>query len=390
LYDFLTDGFAAVLYNEHRLNVVDPKGGPVPRHERTGGNSSMKAHKLLLAVVIVLSLFLAGPIPPAQAQWGMVIDSFDTNLAVLVWPTFPGFPDPNWATNPDGAVLGGERDIYVDRTGGSSAIFAESNGAESYLSHGQNPGVRGYSLVSWDGVDGNATSLNPVGLGGVDLTAPAGTSNAIALYITNCDLGAPVIVTVYTNGTDWSQATLNVPPSTYNTWFFLNYATDFAQHGGLGATWTNVGAVTLEIDGRATPDLDITIDLVAVGPAPTAVDLVSFTATPARSTIRVEWETATEIDNLGFNLYRAESAGGPWTQLNESLIPTQMPGSPAGAVYTFEDSNVQMGVTYFYRLEDVDVHGQSTFHGPVDATLRPDALDLLRPRLKSGDIGTNR
>jgi hypothetical protein len=127
-----------------------------------------------------------------------------------------------------------------------------------------------------------------------------------------------------------------------------------------------------------------------VGPAPTAVDLVSFTATPARSTIHVEWETATEIDNLGFNLYRAESAGGPWTQLNESLIPTQVPGSPVGAIYTFEDSNVQTGVTYFYRLEDVDVHGQSTFHGPVDATLKPDALDLLRPRAKSGATDTNR
>jgi hypothetical protein len=350
----------------------------------------MKAHKLLLGLVIVLSLFLAGPMPPAQAQWGSIIDSFDTDLAVLVWPTFPGFPDPNSGTNLDGAVLGGERDIYVDRTAGNSAIFAESNGAEGYLSHGQNPGVRGYSLFSWDGLDGNATSVNTDGLGGVNLTDPGGTSDAIALYIRSCDLGAPVIVTVYTNGTNWSQATLNVPPSTYNTWFFLNYATDFTQHGGSGATWTNVGAVTLEIDGRDTADLDITIDVVAVGPAPTAVDLVSFTATPARSTIHVEWETATEIDNLGFNLYRAESAGGPWTQLNESLIPTQVPGSPVGAIYTFEDSNVQTGVTYFYRLEDVDVHGQSTFHGPVDATLKPDALDLLRPRAKSGATDTNR
>jgi len=36
---------------------------------------------------------------------------------------------------------------------------------------------------------------------------------------------------------------------------------------------------------------------------PTAVDLAAFTATGQKDGILLEWETATEVDNLGFTLY---------------------------------------------------------------------------------------
>jgi hypothetical protein len=117
--------------------------------------------------------------------------------------------------------------------------------------------------------------------------------------------------------------------------------------------------------------------------APTAVNLVSFTAAPAPdgAAIALEWETATEIDNVGFNLYRAGSLDGLRTRLNASLIPSQAPGSPAGAVYAWLDESVTSGMTYYYWLEDVDVHGVATLHGPVTAELAP-AFRLLpaRPR----------
>jgi hypothetical protein len=63
------------------------------------------------------------------------------------------------------------------------------------------------------------------------------------------------------------------------------------------------------------------------------------------------------------------------------LIPGQMPGSPVGAVYTFLDDNVVTGMTYYYWLEDVDVYGVATPHGPVTAGLPPGRrLVLPRPR----------
>ena len=106
-------------------------------------------------------------------------------------------------------------------------------------------------------------------------------------------------------------------------------------------------------------------------PPPTAVTLVSFTARPRRDSILLRWETATELDNLGFHLYRAESPEGARTRLNADLIPSRNPGSPAGAVYTWRDRGAQPGVTYYYWLADVDVRGTTTLHGPETARVQP-------------------
>jgi hypothetical protein len=101
---------------------------------------------------------------------------------------------------------------------------------------------------------------------------------------------------------------------------------------------------------------------------PTAVTLASFSATPQAGGILIAWETAMEIDTVGFNLYRAQSPDGPYVKLNDTLIPSQSPGSVFGATYAWLDEGVQDGITYYYKLEDVEVSGQSTFHGPVSAT----------------------
>jgi len=54
---------------------------------------------------------------------------------------------------------------------------------------------------------------------------------------------------------------------------------------------------------------------------------------------------------------------------NSSLIPAQ--GSATkGASYEFIDTNVQNRKTYYYKLEDIDTNGNSTFHGTVKAVPR--------------------
>jgi len=106
----------------------------------------------------------------------------------------------------------------------------------------------------------------------------------------------------------------------------------------------------------------------AAGAAPpTAITLLSFSASGQDEHVVLNWETAAEIDNEGFNLWRAEAADGEYTKLNPSLIPAR--GNPdTGASYEYTDINVVKGVAYYYKLEDVDIHGVSTFHGPVSAT----------------------
>ena len=100
--------------------------------------------------------------------------------------------------------------------------------------------------------------------------------------------------------------------------------------------------------------------------APTSVTLADFSAVQQGDIVLLTWETNSELENRGFNLYRGTSAAGPDRQLNDTLIPSQSQGNPGGFIYTWEDrADLVPGTTYFYWIEDVDISGAATMHGPV-------------------------
>jgi hypothetical protein len=101
----------------------------------------------------------------------------------------------------------------------------------------------------------------------------------------------------------------------------------------------------------------------------TLITLSSFTAKASNGRAKLEWVTESELDNAGFNIYRAEAEDGEYVKLNDEIIPAR--GSETdGAKYVFIDKIAKNRKTYFYKLEDVDLFGVSTFHGPVSATPR--------------------
>ncbi len=112
--------------------------------------------------------------------------------------------------------------------------------------------------------------------------------------------------------------------------------------------------------------------------APTAVTLAALDAQQVADHVQVSWETVSELDNLGFNLYRGVSPDGWERQLNDALIPSQAPGSSGGHSYTWEDrAGLVSGQTYTYWLEDVDLNGATTLHGPVSVEFSaPTAVTL--------------
>jgi len=112
---------------------------------------------------------------------------------------------------------------------------------------------------------------------------------------------------------------------------------------------------------------------------PTAISLLSFTAQGDGDTVKVEWVTAQEVNHLGFHLYRSTSRGGPFTRLTETLI-TGSPFSTIGRSYIYEDTRVTPGTLYYYKLEDLDIYRNHTFHGPIcvdwDADGMPDDWEI--------------
>ena len=80
--------------------------------------------------------------------------------------------------------------------------------------------------------------------------------------------------------------------------------------------------------------------------------------------VLVEWSTASELDTAGFNLYRGDTSTGPFVQVNPELIPAS--SDPlAGSSYTYEDSEVRPGRTYYYQLEEVEIDGSTGRFGPI-------------------------
>jgi uncharacterized repeat protein (TIGR01451 family) len=101
---------------------------------------------------------------------------------------------------------------------------------------------------------------------------------------------------------------------------------------------------------------------------PTAVELVSFTATQEAGVVRLEWVTGSETDNLGFFLYRSARLNGERVKVNATLVEGQ--GTGAGAVYSYVDSSVGAGIWYYW-LEDVEFDGDTTIHGPARVAVKP-------------------
>jgi hypothetical protein len=115
--------------------------------------------------------------------------------------------------------------------------------------------------------------------------------------------------------------------------------------------------------------------IITVNPV-TSVILLSFTTQASADSVALAWKTASELDNAGFNLWRSTTIDGEYTKINDTLIPAK--GSvDMGASYEYVDSDIIKEVTYDYKLEDVDIHGVSTFHGPVVAM--PGANSIYLP-----------
>jgi subtilisin family serine protease len=104
------------------------------------------------------------------------------------------------------------------------------------------------------------------------------------------------------------------------------------------------------------------------GCAPTAVDLVDFRATSISQAIQLDWQTAQEINLLGFNLFRAEALDGPRVQITPEIIPAINPGQLRGNDYNYADTTAEVGKTYYYWVEWVGKRG-SELYGPVTASL---------------------
>lgn len=120
--------------------------------------------------------------------------------------------------------------------------------------------------------------------------------------------------------------------------------------------------------------------LITSQPVSAAVTLVYFRAAGSPTQISLEWETASEIDMVGFYILKSETLSGDYEPIS-SLIHS-LGDSFGGATYLHVDSSINQGQTYYYKLQVLDRNQNSEYFGPItgyagNETLTPTPTNTL-------------
>ncbi|MGO9113568.1 MAG: DUF11 domain-containing protein [Thermoguttaceae bacterium] len=202
-----------------------------------------------------------------QGTPGTTIDSFATTSQYVSGSVHGGKTGMSAESTPD--AIGGHRNLYVQLTTAGGAVDLGANSDwPGLLDFGADAASNGVFWVNWDGDNSNPAVLNPTGLGQTDITSKGASTGIEFNAGADHDAGS-IMLKVYTDASDWSWASV---PITNTTDGSLNSSdsqfvpfSSFAVGGGMGANFSQVGAIQLSINGVNAIDGEVgPID--AVGP----------------------------------------------------------------------------------------------------------------------------
>ncbi len=139
----------------------------------------------------------------------------------------------------------------------------------------------------------------------------------------------------------------------------LRVISDFDSGSPLGATHVSNNGGQIE---------DYTI--VLTNPLP--VELTEFRAIPKQDAISLKWETVSEINNKGFELERSTNNN---TFQTIGWIESKDTSSSQNS-YQFLNDEVEKGITYYYRLKQIDLDNTFNYSNIV-STLIPNKTPRL-------------
>jgi hypothetical protein len=176
---------------------------------------------------------------------GVAVDLFDDGVQSLTaqLPEASRVSDSVSATS----ALGGHRQVIVSSVSGPELIRVQIDQNDSgVFRYSESDGTSGNVFAIWDGTPGVHLSVNPTGLGSVDMTG-GGIHDSFLLKVRSNDNPAFATFTVYTDATRVSQATIALPETNVDSTTYLKFC-DFTPIPGLSpASFSEVGAVTFAV-----------------------------------------------------------------------------------------------------------------------------------------------
>jgi hypothetical protein len=133
--------------------------------------------------------------------------------------------------------------------------------------------------------------------------------------------------------------------------------------------------------GTLAGDIPITVN---PGEKALPAELSTFTAVPSNSGVAIKWRTESEVNNLGFDIYRSESPDGKFVKVNTAYIK----GAGTDATphdYQFVDESAVVGKTYYYYLESISFNGERErsyiIKVIIDASGKAKVTGLMQPAI---------
>ncbi len=241
----------------------------------------------------------------AQGSAGTTIDPF-TAANPTVTAAFPvGTTDQAFAAT--AGTLGGERDLFVELTaaaaGGDQVTLS---GTATGLTWNADLNTQGRYVDVFDGADGDAGVIDFTGLGGVDLTT--GGATAFRMLAGADQAGATARLRVYTDATNWSEQTVTIPNAASGELIFQISA--FTTGGGAAgpATFSNVGAIELQVDTTVNGTDGAITFLGMLGPTVKTQDFANTADLSITKT--VDDSTPTVGQNVVYNITLSNAGPG--------------------------------------------------------------------------------
>ena len=121
-----------------------------------------------------------------------------------------------------------------------------------------------------------------------------------------------------------------------------------------------------------------------------SVELSRFDANFENGKNVLTWETASEIQNVGFIIDRKNNS--EWTKLSSFKTNESLKGygsTTESHTYTFIDENVIPGQTYEYRITDVDYNGNLNIHKDIQTVTIPETSENLSDNYSLSEVYPN-
>jgi len=207
-------------------------------------------------------------------------------------------------------------------------------------------------LFWWDGLTDLVSDVDMVNLGTPSATNDIGDKTGVAVDGPDAD----VITTTYLPDAYTMPQQPTDPGFLFSTKRQLLEGANEVSTGGNGVTGHD----------ETTENILVTWDTIFVAPDPgvvgpgVPVELASFTASVNENIVTLNWITATELNNSGFDILRSTQQD-VWDKI--AFVPGNGTTTEIH-YYSFEDENLNAG-KYSYKLKQIDFDGSIEYSNVV-------------------------